>query len=59
MLTFFKVERNAALLLLAAGILGLIVANTSAAEFVSAIGDQQLTILGFDLDPRGFVGSPG
>jgi NhaA family Na+:H+ antiporter len=56
LLTFFKVERNAALLLLAAGILGLIVANTSAAEFVSAIGDQQLTILGFDLDLRGFVG---
>jgi NhaA family Na+:H+ antiporter len=56
LLTFFKVERNAALLLLAAGILGLIVANTPAASLAAAIGSQQFTIMGFDLDVHGFVG---
>ena len=56
MLTFFKVERNAALLLLAAGILGLIVANTSAASIATAIGSQTFTIMGLDLSVHGVVG---
>jgi len=55
MLSFFKTERNSALLLLATGILGLIAANTSAASIVTSVGDQTVSFLGFDLGLRSFV----
>jgi len=58
MRAFFKVERNAAVLLLAAGIVGLILANTPVAGLVKAFGDQSVPILNpiFGFNLRGFVG---
>ena len=55
MRAFFKVERNAALLVLAAGILGLIAANTPAASIASSIADLQFGFLGLDFDIRQLV----
>ena len=46
MLSFFKVERNAALLLLSAALLGLIAANSPFAAFARSIADVQLNVFG-------------